>query len=99
MKPSHANHDAFDRAVEEIAHATQHLLDALVTTAPPKDRDAEAAKRKARSAARFATVSRTPPIHVPANAPNSGVPCAFTENSHHAEPQDPDTRLYSFCDI
>ncbi|HEY8719062.1 DUF2277 domain-containing protein [Pengzhenrongella sp.] len=54
--PSQANHEAFDRAVAEIAHATQHLLDALVTTAPPKDREAEAAKRKARSAARFATV-------------------------------------------
>jgi hypothetical protein len=53
-KPSQANQEAFDRAVHEIAHATHHLLDALVTNAPPKDREEEAAKRKARSAARFA---------------------------------------------
>jgi hypothetical protein len=53
-KPSQANAEAFDRAVHEVAHATQHLLEALVTNAPPKDRDEEAAKRKARSAARFA---------------------------------------------
>jgi hypothetical protein len=53
-KPSHANHEAFDRAVEEVAAATEKLLDALVTVAPPKDRDVEAAKRRARSAARYA---------------------------------------------
>jgi hypothetical protein len=53
-KPSKVNQEAFDRAVHEIAHATHHLLDALVTNAPPKDREEEAAKRKARSAARFA---------------------------------------------
>jgi hypothetical protein len=55
-KPSKANEEAFNRAVHEIAHATQHLLDALVTTAPPKSREEEAAKAKARSAARFAQV-------------------------------------------
>jgi len=54
-KPSTANQAAFDRAVHEIAHATQHLLDALVTNAPPKDRAVEAARAKARSAARFGT--------------------------------------------
>jgi hypothetical protein len=54
-KPSKANAEAFDRAVHEVAHATHHLLEALVTNAPPKDREEEAAKRKARSAARFAT--------------------------------------------
>jgi len=54
-KPSAANQAAFDRAVHEIAHATQHLLDALVTNAPPKDREVEAARAKARSAARFGT--------------------------------------------
>ena len=54
-KPSQANAEAFDRAVAEIAHATQHLLDSLVTNAPPKDREVEAAKRKARAAERFAT--------------------------------------------
>jgi hypothetical protein len=55
-KPSKANEEAFNRAVHEIAHVTQHLLDALVTTAPPKSREEEAAKAKARSAARFAQV-------------------------------------------
>jgi hypothetical protein len=54
-KPSQANAEAFDRAVTEIADATARLLDSLVTHAPPKDREVEAAKRKARSAARFAT--------------------------------------------
>jgi hypothetical protein len=53
-KPSKANQEAFDRAVHEIAHATQHLLDGLVTNAPPKNREEEAAKRIARSKARFA---------------------------------------------
>jgi hypothetical protein len=53
-KPSQANAEVFERAVEEIAHATQHLLDGLVSNAPPKDREVEAAKRKARSAERFA---------------------------------------------
>jgi hypothetical protein len=52
--PSAANQEAFDRAVAEVAHATRHLLDALVTSAPPKDRAVEAAKAKARSEARFA---------------------------------------------
>jgi hypothetical protein len=53
-KPSAANQEAFDRAVAEIAHATGHLLEALVTTAAPKDREVEAAKARARSAARYA---------------------------------------------
>ncbi len=51
--PSKANREVFDRAVAEIAHATRHLLDDLVTTAPPKDRAEEAAKRQARSADRY----------------------------------------------
>ena len=54
-KPSKANAEAFDRAVAEVADATARLLDSLVTNAPPKDREVEAEKRKARSAARFAT--------------------------------------------
>ena len=54
-KPSKANAEAFDRAVEEVALATRNLLDALVTNAPPKDREVEAAKRRARAAERFAT--------------------------------------------
>jgi len=53
-KPSHVNAEAFDRAVEEVALATRTLLDALVTSAPPKDREVEAAKRRARAAERFA---------------------------------------------
>jgi hypothetical protein len=52
-KPSAANKEAFDEAVEQIAHITGHLLDSLVTTAPKRDREVEAAKAKARSAARF----------------------------------------------
>lgn len=52
-KPSKANQAVFDRAVAEIAHATRHLLDDLVATVPPKDRDEEAAKRRARSADRY----------------------------------------------
>ena len=55
-KPSQANAEAFDRAVAEIAHITRHLLEDLVTTAPPKDREVEAQKAKERSAKRFATV-------------------------------------------
>ena len=46
--PSRANTDAFDRAIEEIALATRHLLDELVTNAPPKSREAEALKGRAR---------------------------------------------------
>ncbi len=53
-KPSQANQAAFDRAVEAVAHATEQLLAELVTTARPKDREAEAAKARERSARRFA---------------------------------------------
>ena len=53
-KPSQANAEAFQRAVDAVAQATLCLLDELVTTAPPKDREAEAEKRRARSAQRFA---------------------------------------------
>jgi hypothetical protein len=53
-KPSQANAEAFDRAVEEVAAATRKLLDALVTNAPPKKREVEAAKRRARALERFA---------------------------------------------
>ncbi|MFN8099611.1 MAG: DUF2277 domain-containing protein [Dermatophilaceae bacterium] len=52
-KPSAANHEAFDRAVADVAHATAHLLHDLVTTAPPKDREVEAAKARARAAVRY----------------------------------------------
>jgi hypothetical protein len=54
VRPSQANQEAFDRAVAEVAHATRHLLDGLVTTAPPKDREVEAAKARARAQARYA---------------------------------------------
>jgi hypothetical protein len=53
-KPSQANAEAFDRAVDEVARATGKLLGQLVSSAPPKDREVEAAKRKARAAVRFA---------------------------------------------
>ena len=56
-KPSKANEATFDRAVHEIAHITEHLLADLVTTAPPKDREVEAARRRARSAERFGRVA------------------------------------------
>jgi hypothetical protein len=52
-KPSQANQAAFERAVEAITGVTQQLLDELVTQAPPRDREVEAEKRKARSAERF----------------------------------------------
>jgi hypothetical protein len=53
-KPSQANEAAFDRAVAEVTEASRRLLDSLVTPAPPKDREVEAAKRRARAAERFA---------------------------------------------
>ena len=48
-KPSHANEEAFARAVDAVAAASQRLMDELVTVAPPKDREVEAAKRRARA--------------------------------------------------
>ena len=53
-KPSQANAEAFDRAVQAVTDATLQLLSELVTTAPPKNREVEAAKARARSAQRFA---------------------------------------------
>lgn len=52
-KPSKANELAFNRAVDQVAQAAQELLDSLVTTAPPRDREVETAKARARSAERF----------------------------------------------
>ena len=54
-KPSAANQAAFDRAVAEIAHATGHLLEDLVTTAPPKNREVQAEKARARARVRYGT--------------------------------------------
>ncbi len=53
-KPSRANEDAFERAVQEVAEATRRLLEGLVTNASPKNRELEAARRRARAAQRFA---------------------------------------------
>ncbi len=53
-KPSQANAAAFERAVEEVTEVSSRLLGELVTAAPPKDREVEAARRRARSAQRFA---------------------------------------------
>jgi hypothetical protein len=52
-KPSNANQAAFDRAVDKVARAARELIDSLVTSAPPRDRDIEAAKARARSALRY----------------------------------------------
>jgi hypothetical protein len=54
-KPSRANEEAFARAVDEVAAASKRLLDELVTNAPPKDREVEAERARARAAKRFAT--------------------------------------------
>jgi hypothetical protein len=54
-KPSRANEDVFARAVDEVADATRRLLAELVTTAPPRDREVEAERARARAAKRFAT--------------------------------------------
>jgi hypothetical protein len=56
-KPSHANEAAFNRAVEDVAAITTRLLDELVTNAPPKNREAEAAKARARAAERYGTAA------------------------------------------
>jgi hypothetical protein len=53
-KPSQANTEAFEEAIEEVAEVSTKLLDRLVTSAPPKDREVEAAKRRARAEQRFA---------------------------------------------
>ena len=52
-KPSKANEEAFNRAVVEVTKSATDLLDSLVTTAPPRDREVEAAKARARAALRF----------------------------------------------
>ena len=56
-KPSRANEEAFERAVDEVAHVSMHLLEALVTNAPPRNRDVEAARARARAAERFGTAA------------------------------------------
>lgn len=53
-RPSKANEEAFNRAVEAVTRAARELIDSLTTTAPPRDRDVEAEKARARSALRFA---------------------------------------------
>jgi len=52
-RPSAANQAAFDRAVNKVSAAARELIDSLITTAPPRDREVEALKARARSAARF----------------------------------------------
>jgi hypothetical protein len=56
-KPSKANEEAFNHAVDEVTHTAQHLLASLVTNAPPRDRATETIKARARSAKRFGTAS------------------------------------------
>ena len=57
-KPSKANEAAFERAVEEVSRAARRLIDSLETSSPPRNREQEAMKARARSAARFATAAR-----------------------------------------
>jgi hypothetical protein len=57
QRPSHANEAVFDRAIEEVAAATARLLDGLVTSAPPRDRELEAERRRARAAVRFGSAA------------------------------------------
>ena len=57
-RPSRTNEAAFDRAVEQVTQAAHELLAALVTNAPPRDRETEAAKARAKSAERFGTAAR-----------------------------------------
>jgi len=57
-RPSKANEAAFERAVHQVTHAADHLLEALVTSAPPRNREVEAAKARERGAARFRVASR-----------------------------------------
>ena len=54
-KPSRANQAAFERAVDQVAEVAQELLDALVTSSPPRDREVEAERARARAAQRFGT--------------------------------------------
>jgi hypothetical protein len=54
-KPSRANEEAFNRAVDDVAHAAHHLLESLVANAPPRNRETEALKAKVRSAKRYGT--------------------------------------------
>jgi hypothetical protein len=62
-KPSKANEAAFNRAVDDVAHAAHHLLDSLVTNVPPRDRAAEAMKARAQSAKRFAPAAAIATSH------------------------------------
>jgi hypothetical protein len=57
QKPSRANEAAFERAIDAVATATARFLDELVTTAPPRDRQVEAERRRARAAERFGRVA------------------------------------------
>jgi len=59
-RPSKANEAAFSRAVENVARAAHELLDSLVTTAPPRDREVEASKARARAAVRFRSATASP---------------------------------------
>ena len=61
-RPSKVNQPAFERAVEEVADATRRLLDVFVTTAPPRDREAEAAKARARAVRRFGAPAVQPAV-------------------------------------
>jgi hypothetical protein len=81
-KPSKANEEAFHRAVESVTHAAKELLQSLTTQAPPRDREVEAARAKARSAQRFGSQPHTHAdglTHTHPPSPRSGV---AGEHSH-----------------
>jgi hypothetical protein len=59
-KPSKTNEQVFNRAVEQVAQAARELLESLVTNSPPRDRDVEAAKARARSQERFGSAASAP---------------------------------------
>src|SRR2546423_14188296 len=73
-KPSQANEAVFERAVDEVAAATARLVDGLVTAAPPKDRDLEADRRRARPARRGPPPRASPPPPPPRAAPRQPAP-------------------------
>ena len=94
-KPSKANEAVFERAVREIAHISRHLLDDLVTTAPPRDREVEAARARARAAVRFGSVSGVGSSTLPACGAGDRPSCrgARSTDAGSNAPAVPDARL------
>ncbi len=85
-KPSKTNEAVFNRAVERVTEAAQELLDALVTNAPPRDRDVEAAKARARAAERFPTPAVSAGDKLPIPSPPLGRIFLLSSNSSTCTP-------------